>query len=239
MSIKQPTGLKGTDLEKGLALLENAARVPSRRAELFQKSESGEITDAEREELIKSLGSPSLGERATEKLRTNDTISKSIEVSDDVRENHAGNVDALMTLATAMEKSETREQEFRIAAAQTLVGLAKSISAQNAILESQGALLKSITEGMGIIAKQPARAPKSQGIPTAQPLNKSFAGEDPEGGLNKSMILDAMDDMLQKGAQIVAGEDMLKAATKYETANMITPEMLVEVRKHLGTNKAA
>lgn len=237
------SGLSKSELDKGLDRLTAAAKAPSRRAELFQKAESGEITEAEREELVKSIASPSLATRALEKMQGNDVIEKSLEVSDFLRESNNAQVAALTTLADSLEKSQKSEQDFRIAAAQTLVGLAKSINAQNEVITQQGALLKSVAETMGVIAKQPARAPKSQGVTpqpaAAQPLNKSFAGGAEEGTLTKSMILDTMEDMLHKGMNVVAGEDIVHASTKYESENLITPGMLAAVQQHRGGGSKA
>lgn len=229
MSTKEP-GLSPTDLEKGIAKLTAAAASPSRQQELFQKAQAGSITDTERDELVKSLSGGDLASSVAATMAS-ENMQKSLEVSDYLREFHDGNVSVLTRLAETIEKSEGREQEFRVAMAQTVVSLAKSVQAN-------GAALGAIADKLGIIAAQPARAPRAAQRPGT--IEKSFGGQGPgqSDQLSKSAILDAMEEMV-KGAEVVAGEDMVKAAAKYESTNMITPEMLAEVRKHISAKSRA
>lgn len=239
------TELSKAALEKGLKQLEDAARAPTQRAEeLFGKSKEGTITPEERDELVKSL-TTGLGARATEGLRNgSEEMNKSINVSGYLKEQHEGLIHALDTLGSHIQKSEAQDLEYRVALANTLLGSAALLKSQDARLDAQEALLKSITEKMGIIAAQPARGPKSAAGATAaaagtEPLNKSFAGQPGGSEMSKSDILNSMSDMIHKGMEQVAGENLMLSATKFESLNQISPDMLVQVKKFRNGNKAA
>lgn len=224
-------GLSKTELEKGLAQLEAVSKAPSRRQELFQKAESGEITDEERTELVKSLASSeSLAAMATSALTDNSTLQKSLDVSEYLRENHAGTVAALETLANALEKSETREQDFRLALGQTTVALVKSMQQATTLLQSLSARLE-------VIENQPVGMRKSLAAPPAKSngvMEKSFAGQPAGDGLTKSQISNVMSEMLEKGDKYaqVGGVDLLLAATKFETDSTLHPAVLAAVQSY-------
>jgi hypothetical protein len=241
------TGINQTELEKGLRRLEASAKAPqARAADLFNKAQDGSITPEEREELIKSV-STDLGQRATNALAESDTIKKSLDVSDYLREQHLGVVTGLETLAGHIEKSEARDQEFRIALASTLFQMGELVKSQVARADTAEAMLKSVTERLGIIAAQPARGPKSvagaqHAAANSQGMNKSFAGQPAEGDrLSKGQINEALTEMLMKGTDTVGGESLVLAAAKYESLNEISPDLFKAVVDHVrsGKTKAA
>lgn len=229
-------GLTEADLEKGLARLEAAAKQPNRAQELFAKAQAGTATPEERAELLKGLGGGSpLAQEATEELRKSQALRDGLEVSDFLADLHKGLTASLELLASRMEKGETAGQDFRVALATTMlstVDLVKSVRED----------MKALRQDIQALAGQPARAPKSQGVP-AQPINKAFAPQVTQpapGALSKAEIEDTMTAMLAKGVQQVAGEPLLVAATKYETMNSISPAVLAEVMAFRGgKNRAA
>lgn len=230
--------LTEADLVKGMEALTEAANknnTATRSAELFQKAQSGEITDDERDELVKSLRGSALTEKVTQGLGT-DTIQKSIDVSDFLRDATTGITEGLRTLTDHIQKSQTDDHGFRVA-------LATTISAMTDVITNQGELLKSMATQLGV---QAARPPKSQGVRGAQPLAKSFAGTPAQANgaeqgaeLSKSQILDGLDAMISKGLTSASnGEDLVKASTKYESLNLISPAVVADVQKFLA-GKAA
>jgi diphthamide synthase (EF-2-diphthine--ammonia ligase) len=238
--------LTQADLEKGLKRLEEAAQAPNARAtELFGKAQDGTITSEEREELVKSVsGSSTLGSRVTSALTGNDTIKKSLDVSDYLREQNGAVVSGLEVLASHLEKSDSQDQEFRVALATTMLQMSELVKSQAVRLDTQDTMLKSISERLGIIAQQPARGPKSVAAAAAAAaggMNKSFGGGSAQEGLSKSQIGDVLTDMIEKGMQLVGGENLVLAATKYEGSNDISGELLKAVQEHVrkSNHKAA
>lgn len=231
------TKLNEGDLKKGVEALKaaaNAGNPLARRGVLFQKAQDGSATPEEIDELRKSLGSSSLADAATAPISGSDTIKKSIDVSDFLREATNGMTEGLRVLADHISKSQGDDHGFRIAAATTIAGMHDAIVAQ-------GEMIKSIAAQVGVAMNQPARGPRSQGV-RAEPMAKSFAGQPaPQGAqaattgedLSKGQILDVMDDMhLSKGIRQIGGEDMLKAISKYEHTNLISPSVLKAVQEH-------
>lgn len=225
------------ELEKGLRALKAAASTGEngRQAELFQKAQNGTITPDERDELTKSLGGENtLAGRATRGLTGSDTIRKSLDVSDYLREQHAGLVAGLETLANQMEKSDAREQDFRIAMARTVIQMGE-------LMKSMSDEIGSLQQTVASFGAQPARMAKSQ-MAAASIVQKSFAGSPQQSDeLSKSQVLDVMEDLLQKGNAVVAGEDLLKAISKYESTNLISDDMKTAVLSHArgGATRAA
>lgn len=228
--------LTEADLEKGMKALTEAAtknNTAARSAELFAKAQNGTITDDERDELVKSLNGAGLVEKSTAGMRS-DQIQKSLDVSDFLRDMTGGITSGLATLSEHIQKSQSDDHGFRVA-------LATTLSAMSDVIREQGEIIKSMSERMGVV---PARGPKSQGVRGVQPMAKSFAGTPPQGGANvtggdlsKSQILDAMDGMIQKGIVAASnGEDLVKASTKYESLDAISPAVLADVQKYLASN---
>ena len=229
-------GLTEADLEKGLARLEAAAKAPSRAQELFSKAQSGTATPEERDELLKSLGGGSpLAQETTDALRKSQALADGLEVSDFLNDLHKGLLAGLELLAGRMEKGESAGQDFRVALATTMLS---TVDMVKSVRED----VKALRDDIKALAGQPARAPKSQGVP-AQPLNKAFApqvAQPAAGQLSKAEIEDTMTAMLAKGMTLVGGEPLLVAATKYETTSSISPAVLAEVMAFRGgKNKAA
>lgn len=218
------TKLNQDDLKKGLDKLRAAAGSgsQSRSEELFAKSQSGTITSAERQELMQTLGGASgLADAATAGLRT-DTIAKSIDASGFLADVKVGVEDGLRVLAERMEKSEANDQGFRVALAQSFTSLVD-------VVTEQAQIIKSLSSQIETFGGQPARAPKSQGVPV---LEKSFAGQAPQGDeLSKSQIADTIDFMISKSIPTRTGENLVMASSKFEQLGQVSPSLLAQVRE--------
>ena len=232
---KKSMDLSGEDLEKSLGRLGEFAQsndAETRKNALLQKAMEGELEKSERDELFGLMGGSSFegggdshAETITKSMDDNDTLQKALDVSDYLREQHEELCKSLGQLAEYQEQAESRQHEFNLI-------LAKAVS-------DTGTLVKAMSERLGVIAAQPARAPKSRGVPQSQPLQKSFAGQAPDGEqLSKSMVLDTLDSMhvesMEKGmdGRTPAGESILNAIAKYENTNMLSKSMLAEVKAH-------
>lgn len=220
---KAKKSLTAADLEKSLSkltqfALENDSQ--SRKAALLEKAQSGEpLSKSEKEELFRVLGGEevqksTLGEEVVKSMGENEALQKAVDVSDYLDQQHKELVKSLEALGNHIEKSDARQHGFNLI-------LAKAIA-------DVGSLTKSMSERLGVLESQPARAPKSRGV---APLQKSFVGQAPEGEqLSKSEILDTMEAMLQKGMEFVNGEDVNVAASKYEQFNTMNESMLNAVK---------
>lgn len=231
---RKSVDLSGEDLEKSLEKLDSFAvsgDVESRKKVLLQKAMEDDLEKSERDELFELMGGQS-GEptdpRSDEVIKSmaeNDTLQKAWDVSDYLREQHEELCKSLGMLADYQEQSDARQHEFNLV-------LAKAVS-------DTGNMVKAMSEKLGVIASQPARAPKSRGVQTSRTLEKGFGGQPPsEEELTKSVILDALDEMhvdsLEKGMEgrTNRGESILNAISKYETTNMISKTMLADVKEH-------
>jgi len=222
--------LTADDLEKSLEKLTEYAESgdsESRKNTLLRKAMEGDdLEKSERDELFGLMGGQgdytfgsSHSEEITKSLDENETLQKALDVSDYLREQHDGLCKSLTELAEYQEQSDARQHDFNLV-------LAKAVS-------DTGTMVKAMSARLGVIASQPARAPKSVG---ADPLNKSFANQTPaEDQLSKSVILDTMTAMnaesFEKGGNGISdfGEDIGNAVAKYETSNHISKPMYDEV----------
>lgn len=229
------------DLQKSLDRLADMATdgdTPSRKADLLSRAQSGEeLTKGERDELFHLLGGGDVepqggaGDDVAKGMRNNETIQKALDVSEYLDEQHNELCKALSAVADRLEQSDQRQHEFNLVQARAIVQM--------------GELVKSMSERLGVVESQPARAPKSRGIrPT--PLQKGFVGEPPpDQQLSKSDVLDALESMmhesLQKGGSGASerGEDLLKAISKYEQFNTISRPLLHEVQTFRSRQHAA
>lgn len=224
--------------QKSLDELESLAggggSVENRKDELLAKAMSGDLSEEEREYLFKALGgeapvddNPTIVDDVTKSFTNNETIQKALDVSEYLEANHEANLDALTALGSVIEKSETRQHNFNII-------LAKAV-------HQSGELLKAVSHRMGIIERQPAHAPRSQGV--NQPANgnvieKGFGGDTPpEEQMSKSEILDTMEQMMQKShPDSQEANQILLATAKYEQTNNLTKSMFGKVLKFRQEN---
>lgn len=216
---KKGEDLTEDDLKKSLDKLENLTKgegVPRKQA-LLEKAQTGELSKSEREELFELLGqgeapaAPKVGDG----LLTNDTIQKSLDVSDFLQESTSELVKALNALDGRINESDERQHEFNLI-------LAKALA-------ETGRMVAAMSERLGVVESQPARPPKSAGL---APLEKSFAGQTPASEtISKAEILDAMSDMIVKaGGYLPDGTDLVVAASKYEQFSQISPNVLNAVQ---------
>jgi hypothetical protein len=223
-----------SDLEKSLSKLSEFAASGdgvTRKQELLTKAMETDLEKSEQEELFglmggesKSAESESHSETITKSLTSNPAVQQGLDVSDYLREANAELCKSLTQLASYQEQSDARQHEFNIV-------LARAIT-------DTGEMVKAMSERLGVIARQPAHAPKSKVAPS-QVMQKSFGGEAPASEhLSKSQVLDALDAMhqesLEKGmdGRAASGEQILNAIAKYENTNMLSKSMLAEVQAY-------
>ena len=242
--MKKAEDLSGDDLQKSLDLLEDFAKsedAPSRKEELIGKASTGELTKSENEELFQILGGgvatvaePTLGETISKSLTYNEPLQTAVDVSGYLQENHDALVKSLGAVGDEIQKSDTRRHEFAMLQAKALVDI--------------GNMMKSLAHTVGGFIEQPATGPKSRGVNNpAQPLNKSFGGQPPEGEqLNKSMVMDGLDRLMedsmekgQGGRLTTTNEDISLAVAKFEGSGQISPTMLEAVKRLPSQNTGA
>jgi hypothetical protein len=236
---KKSLDLSEDDLERSLAKLEaEAAAAPaSRKQILLEKAQKGEsMTKAEVDELHTVLGGSAepaaarLGEDLTRGMRENDTLQKSVEVSGVLAELQNELVKALDGLGEHVAQADARQHAFNLLLAKALVETGRKVVALNATLETIGG--------------QPARAPKSKGVPGAQPLEKSFGGQQPAGEqLTKGQVLTALGELVEKsmhagqGGVTENGEDLAIACSRFEQFGQLSAGVAGLVREHVKSKK--
>lgn len=200
--------------------LENAAGTVSKSAE-EEKDMPGKEEKEGAESKEKSMNVQKSFEGNVE---NNETLQKGMEVSSFLSEfakafgSSLGDMSAftseLIESATSqileqvngqLEERFAEQSQFNKSLAEALTGIANGIGG---VIEQQGEL-----------ASMPARAPKSQFVPAnVKPLEKSFGGS-AGADISKSMKLDLMCDMVQKG-QLSPIE-----VTKFESTGQIRPDL--------------
>jgi len=239
IEVKKKSEVTVDDFQKSLDQLEAIAKADdpeSRKEELLAKASNGEeLTSGERDELFKALGSgddfvdddPEIiksVEAAMDPEANGESFQKALDVSEYLEAQHTALTSSLTELAKAMDASDQRQHEFNLVFAKAF--------------HQVGELVKGMSERLGVIERQPARAPKSKGIPAASAgvVQKSFANaEAPTGDLSKGEILDGLENMMRKsvdaGSNGMArcGEDILQATAKFEQTNQISKALLGEV----------
>lgn len=237
------TGLKEEDLVKALDQLDEYVSSNdgvSRKEELLQKAMGEELGDEEREELFGLMGGApapdSRGEEIVKSFGENEDFQKAFEVSDFLREQHEELTKSLSTLADYQERSEQRQHEFNLALARTV--------------SDTGKLVKAMSERLGVIERQPARAPKAVRTKPEQVLQKSFqdgspsdSGKAPGPQMNRQSILKGLESLMVKSmgegrdGLSECNEDISVAVATFEQTNQISKPMLEEVKQHLAVGQ--
>lgn len=234
---KKSEDLNQDDLQKSLERLTSIASEgdrPTRKQTLLEKAMGEALEESEQNELKELLGmgdradEPSLAEEITKSMDENEDLQKALDVSDYLQENQDELVKSLQGLADHIEKSDNRQHEFNLI-------LAKAVS-------DIGQHVLGMSNRLGTIEQQPARAPKSKG---AMPLQKSFAGSEAKTELSKSQILDGLSSMVQdsvtkgQAGKLADGTDLVMAVAKYEQFNTIAPDLLTQVESHVAKGASA
>lgn len=239
---KKSEDLTQDDLEKSLNKLEAYVAdgdKPTRKAQLLEKAQSGELAKSERDELFQILGggtpaAEGLGAKLVKGLEDNETLAKALDVSDYLQEQHTELCKSLDALGEHIEKSDSRQHEFNLVLAKAVADI--------------GGLAKAMSERLEVIEGQPVRGPKSRGVSAAAPLEKSFGGQKPGAAgeeFSKSQILDGMQDLLEKsvdsgqGGAVPGIGDMGVAISKFEQFNTMHPQAFQLVREHLNSKRVA
>jgi hypothetical protein len=221
------------DLEKSLKKLESMAMSTdeARKQELLSKAQKGSINKSERDELFDLMGDKkknSLSDEVNKGFGENDTLQKSLEVSNFLREQQDEIQKSLGLLSDHIEKSDSRQNEFNLILASAVTGI--------------GRLVKSMQESLESYGSQPAHAPRAaRSMPQAQALNKSFAGGPSAGDvLNKSQIKQGLESLLIKSLE-KSGTTLLDTpngpidlnveAAKFESTSMIDPAVVQMIKQ--------
>ena len=219
------------DLLKSLDRLEQVAKsgIGARKQDLLQKSLKAQLSDAENNELIKLLAGArdaGLREQVAKSMSgaDNEELAKSIDVSNYIAELHKTLCDNMTSLATSIEKSESKSAERESVLAKGLLDLTKAMI-------SQGRLVKSLQDKVDSFGRTPAHAPRA--VHNADQLAKSgFAPAAPGMRLSNDDVLDTLEQMMHKSivdggdGVAVSGETFEQAISKFEQTQMIHPNLL-------------
>lgn len=231
--VKGKKAMKKSELDAVLDEVEamyKAADPANRKEELLQKAGSGELSEDERDELYKALGGEgdelaepeTFGDEIVKAFDDNETLQKSLDVSEYLDEQHQELVKSLSAIGERIESGERRSYELQIT-------LAKAI-------HQIGTLTKAVSERLGVIERQPARQPKAAGVNVparGQTMEKGFAGETAPGeNLSKSEILDTLDDMMKSATSEEVQNAILGATAEYEQLGTISKGMYAQVIDH-------
>jgi len=222
------------DLLKSMARLEEVAKggVGARKQELLKKSLSASLTDDENAELIKLLAGARDGGLREQVVKSmsgadNEELAKSIDVSNYIAELHKTLCDNMTSLATSIEKSESKSAERESVLAKGLLDLTKAMI-------SQGRLVKSLQEKVDAFGRTPAHGPRA--VQSREQLAKSGHAAHAEGpSISANQVLDTLEMMFQKSLAdggdgvAISGESYEEAISKFEQTQRIHPQLLQAV----------
>jgi len=226
------------DLQKSLdrlGALAAAGTPVSRKDALLKKAQAEDLSKSEKGELFELLGgtvqepAATLSKAIAETFEGNEMLQKATDVSDYLDENQKALIKSLSMLSDRIESGDVRQHEFNLVLAKATSGM--------------GRLIKSMSERLGVIEREPVRAPKSRGVQPGEVLHKGFGGQPAaETQLQPNQILDGLDSLMQKSMQegrdgmTVGGENILMATAKFEQTRQITPTLLREIAQHGNRN---
>lgn len=197
----------------------------SRQEALLAKAQTGSLTDAERDELVKSLN----GAKAEGGLVDDVVKSMTPETSDgeqmakamDIDVNgylsgiHQGITSSLEQVAESLEKGFQQRSEREYV-------LAKGMRDLCVVVESQAQKIADLQKSLDNWGSAPARGPKSQPVGH---LEKSFVGEQPGSQkgdtLSKSEAYAVLEALGRRGIPTVAGMDCGQIAAYIETTGQM------------------
>lgn len=233
-----------------------------RRAELAKGLEDGTLDDDDRAELLSLLGADQPtpaedsvnkggwdGEEPTEPVE--EPMDKgfeqvySEEFGDDYDvspflEKFGHAVGAGMDIMREdLAKSASDQQRFNKALSQTFRGVGQVIQRQGDMIKSLSAQNTALAQRLGIVEHQPVGR-KSAATPSqVAPLQKSFAGQEPdEIGISREQIFKGLHMLMAKykdtGGRAKNGEPIDRAVSSFELGGNISKSMLAEVKEALG-----
>lgn len=234
--------LSENDLLKSLEKLEEISTKTDpevRQQTLLSKAQKGEISEEEKIELFKLMdpsyaksqeSDESLVEEVTKSLEDEEyeNMAKGLDVSDFLAEQHSALKKSLGILAERVEANSARDHSNTMILCKALAEIGKAVVGMQDTLDNLTSL--------------PARAPKSKGVQgqtQAQPIEKSFAGQDaqPEGEqMSKSEILSKVSDMFQKswdegrGGFSEDGINLLNQISQIEQFGTMDPRLAARIK---------
>jgi hypothetical protein len=166
---------------------------------------------------------------------SNETLEKSIEVSDYLKAHHGGTVEALDVLSDAIEKSQAKNDEFQLVLAKAIVQVGRSLEDLQKSIDAWGSQPAGRPR-----AAQTARQAATQ--TQTRPLEKSMGGVggSQEGRLDRTQVMNVLEAMHQDsiskgmGGSAPCGEDLSQAITKYEQFNKMSRPLYNDVVAYVG-----
>jgi hypothetical protein len=230
-----------------------------RRAELAKALEDGTLSDEDRQELMTLLG-------ADQPAPASDAIHKSEdEVADEsmdkgfedvFSEEFSEDYDVspfLEKFGTAvgagldimredLAKSAQNQTRFNAALAKSFRGVATVIQRQGEMIKSLAGQNQALAHRLGIVEQQPVGRKSAATPAQAQPIQKSFAGQEPdEIGLSREQIFQGLHLLMQKhkntGGRAANGEPIDRAVSSYELSGRISKSLLAEVKSELSKSQ--
>lgn len=225
------SGLTADELRKGIDRLDSYAQMApgSRKDALLSKAQESELSKSETEELFHLLGggeapASTLGEQVVKGFQNNAELQKAFDVSDFLTEQNAQLVKSLGELGAQVEQSASRQHEFNVVLAKAVADTAR--------------LAAAMSERLGVIERQPVRAPKSR-LTGAQSLAKSFGDGQPNEQLSRGQMIKALEGMMDlsksegRAGVMRCGQPIDLAVAELESTGTANPAVQAEVREYL------
>jgi len=233
-------------LVKALDEMDNIANasangVNPRERELAAKLASGTpLTKSERAEMSSFADDTTTLEKSNrETFMENPQIAQGFEVSDFLDAALTKVAEALDNSREEMTKSFSEVGEFNRA-------LAKSLNALGAVVISQDKEIRALKKSLAGVSTASVEAAPAKGVArtsVGQKVNDSGAIRKSQGGkgndvqLTKGVILQTLDELLEKseGKQgVVDGVDLVLESSRYETTQLLSPDAMRLVCKARG-----
>jgi hypothetical protein len=246
------------DLMKAMDALDAAAEGVEepeidRRAELAKALEEGTLTDDERVELMDLLGAND--------PKPEDAINKGGEVEEPMEkgfeevfiEEFSEDYDAspflekfghavgagLDIMREDLSKGMGDQKTFNKALAKSMRGVAHVIQSQGDMIKSLSSQNDALAKRLGVVEQQPVGRKSAATPAEAKPLEKGFAGQEPnEIGLNEEQIFKGLHLLMAQhkdsGGRAKCGEPIDRAVTRFELSRKISKSMLAEIKEALA-----
>lgn len=230
------------DLVKSLDILEQVASGTAspdsdRRAELAQKLTENTLEKGERAELMDLLkaeepdtGDEDLSKSFTEIVSDDPQIQEGYDAMEFLERFATLQTGALDQVKEVMEKGFGKQGDFNKAMAHANALMGK-------VVIGQGALIKSLTERLGIVEKTPM---PRRGVSSAQQLQKSTLPTGDKEQLQYAQVEQGFNAVTQqsiqegRGGMAKCGEDPAEAWAIYSRSGHLSPAMHNEIKSFLG-----
>jgi hypothetical protein len=207
-------------VSRAIAIAEGSALDNAdRRAALADKLAKGELTDEEREELLKSLQPDAVvhDEKPAEELERS-YATMAVEDPD------------------IKAAADSGDDGFNIELAKSMQGIGHFVIAQQGIIKEQGELIKSLTDRLEKVEQAPVGRQSANTVGQAQQLQRGFMGNQEGGGLTKNDLLKGLVklNLESPDGKTPEGNDIVWATATVDSNQPIPPELEAEIKKALG-----